>query len=380
MDTDLNPRSAACMRPKAVTGRCSLRILYVGEFATPQYDQAMANALAAAGCAVERLAVYPYVQGEGLWPKLQHHFLWGPRFRRLYHDLLATAVRFRPDAVYFRRPVEFPSPVLRRLRQHTAAVLAEYMNDDPFGPDRHRHWFRHYRRTIPLFDVHFAFREPNAAELRAAGAPRVELLWPYYVAALHYPRELREVDRAAFACDAVFVGHGEAGFRNGCFDALLEAGISLRLYGSGFEPHAAGRPHARLLPTRYLGPDEYATALQAAHCALCFFSERNRDLLTTRVFEILACGAVLVAQRNPLMKALLSDGQEAFLFDSPAELVEIVRALKGNPDLQKRVAQAGRRWVLTNHHEVSDRAAAVLEVLAQLCGRSGAGGSASTER
>ena len=342
-----------------------LRILVVGEFAAPQYDLAVSNAFEQLGCEVERFVVFDYVHGKTSWQRLQGRFLIGPAFWRMWLDLTAVSQQFRPDVVYFRRPTYFPAHVLRRLRTAPSTLLVEYMNDDPFGPDRNKHWWWHFRRALPEYDVHFVFRELNIPEFLDAGARHVELFWPYYVEALHYPHALSDDDFRKFSCDAVFAGHEEPDIRLDCFDALLEAGLDLRLYGA-FYGYGAGRPFTRLLPTRYIGGCEYAKALQVANCALCFFSSRNRDTITFRIFEIPACGGVLVAERNADMEKLFADGEEAFLFTTPAELVNVVHRLKNDPALRTKVAEAGRRRVLMGGHEVKDRVRRVLDVVKQL--------------
>jgi len=341
-----------------------LRILYIGEFATPQYDDAMADAFERLGNQVWRLRIHErYLSGRDPLIRLQRRFLLGPAYVLLWLESLRLAQTVVPDVIYFRKPIEFPPSVLRLLKNRTGAILAEYMNDDPFGPDRRRHWLRYYHCSIPLFDVHFAFRKLNVSEFYTAGAIRVEVLWPYYVADMHYPSDLTAEDQQEYTCDAVFIGHGEPDIRVDCFDALVEAGLDFRLGGSGFEPYAVGRPHARLLPTRYVSGDAYARSVQAANCALCFPSRRNRDVLTFRAFEVPACGGVLVAERNSVMERLFRDGGEAFLFSSPQELVTIVRRLKAEPQLRKQVAAQGRKRVVSGGHEVIDRARTVLSII-----------------
>lgn len=342
-----------------------LRILVVGEFIASQREWAVSNAFEQLGCQVERFVVFSYVPGKTFWQRLQKRFLIpGPAFWRMWHDLLAIGRQFRPDVVYFRKPVEFPVHVLQQLRATTGALFIEYMNDDPFGPDRDKHWWRYFHRAVPEYDVHFLVHELNIPEFLDAGARQVELLWPYYVEALHHPHALSDDDFCKFGCDAVFAGHEEPDIRLDCFDALVEAGLDLRLYGA-YYGYGAGRPFTRLLPTRYLAGDEYAKALQAANCALCFFSRRNRATITFRVFEIPACSGVLVAERNANMEKLFRDGEEAFLFSTPEELVDIVRHLKRAPALRMKVAEAGRRRVLAGGHEVRDRVRHMLEVLKQ---------------
>jgi spore maturation protein CgeB len=343
------------------------KMLYVGEFLTPQYDGAMSLGFERLGCEVRRLTVSDFVNGSSFLKRLQRRVLNGPAFWGLWSGFFQQVQAMTPDIIYFRRPMEFPSWTLRRLRRIApGACLVSYMNDDPFGPDRDRPWLRYYRQTIPLFDIHFTLRQLNIPEFARNGARRVEVLWPYYVSEMHHDDELAPGEEGELKCDCLFVGHGEADLRGDCFDALLAAGLDLRLGGSGFERLAQGRPHERLLPTRYIGGEVYRKAIRTATCSLCFFSRRNRDVLTTRVFEIPACGGVLVVERNSLMQELFNEGREAFFFSSPAELVQIVRRLKADPVLRRSVAEQGRKRVLAGKHEVLDRARQILAAVGSL--------------
>jgi spore maturation protein CgeB len=240
------------------------------------------------------------------------------------------------------------------------------MNDDPFGPDADKHWLKHYKKTIPLFDIIFSFREVNIPEYKKSGANHTEVMLPYYVRGMHYPRTLLESEELDYACDALFIGHGENDNRLSAFDEILKAGLNLRLGGSNFEKYARGHLHERILPSRYYFADEYAKAVKAANCSLCFFSKRNRDVLTTRVFEIPACGGVLVAERNDVVASLFKEGEEAFFFETNDELISIIRNLKENPSVRHRVAENGRIRVLKGRHEVADRARQIIESIERI--------------
>jgi len=340
------------------------RVLVVGQFAAPQYDSAVTDAFENLDCVVERFKTISYISGN-IWKTMQYRFLFGPNFWKMWNDLLNIAKGFMPDIIYFRRPVEFPPFLLRRLKASTNAILIEYMNDDPFGPDKNKPKWRYFKSSIPIFDLHLAFRKSNFEDFYRLGAKKVELMLPYYVESMHKIYDLTDEDIRRYSCDALFVGHEENDFRLDCFDALFEAKIDLRLYGA-FYGYGKGRLFYKLLPTCYIAGEEYAKAIRAATCSLCFFSSRNRDTITTRVFEIPMCGGVLVAQRNPDIEKLFEEGGEAMFFSSVQELVDIVLLLKANPHMRERIAVAGRKRVLAGGHEVKDRIRKVIQLIDEL--------------
>lgn len=342
------------------------RILQIGEFETPQYDEAMARAFESLGHTVRRFKHYDYRRPKSLFDKVQNRLLTGPNYWRLWRDVLVAAEEFKPDIIYYRRPNELPPKVMVELRKTTGAIVVSYQNDDPFGLDRHKHFFKNFHRTIPYYDVHFVFRTLNIEDLRKSGVKDVEVLLPYYVAEMHHDRTLSDIEKERFRADAIFLGHGEADNRVDAFNGLIEAGLGLKLGGSGFEKYAKGHPHERLLPASYYGKDIYSQAIKGANCALCFFSKLNRDVLTTRVFEIPACGGVLVAERNQTIETFFKDKEEAFFFSSTDELVGIVQLLKNDPQLREAVAQRGRERLLNGKHEVHDRAQQIIQKVESL--------------
>lgn len=342
------------------------RILQIGEFETPQYDEAIAHGFEELGHEVYRFKHFDYIRPVKIFDRIQNRLLSGPNYWRLWNDILSVAEEFKPHIVYYRRPNELPPHILTRLRSISHSILVSYQNDDPFGPDIDKHWFKNFHKNISYFDIHFTFRELNIEDYRRSGAKNVQVLLPYYVSEMHHPSVLTEEEMVHLRSDALFIGHGESDNRLEAFDKLIEADLSLTLGGSGFEKYAKGRPHEKLLPTKYFGKEIYSKALQSANCALCFFSKRNRDVMTTRVFEIPACKGVLVAERNETVKRFFEDKKEAFFFSSTSELIEIVKLLKRDKNLRNDIALRGHNRLLAQNHEAVDRARQIITAIETL--------------
>lgn len=93
--------------------------------------------------------------------------------------------------------------------------------------------------------------------------------------------------------------------------------------------------------------------------ALCTYVCSSIDFVTTRVFEGMAAGCVVIADRTPSIQALFKDGVHFIGYDpvpgpggegmpDPAWLIDTVRYLKAHPEV---AAEMGRRaW-----HEVNER-------------------------
>ncbi|MHC4150331.1 MAG: CgeB family protein, partial [Planctomycetota bacterium] len=264
----------------------------------------------------------------------------------------------------------------------SGALLVSYNNDDAFrpqglgqDPSHYRRLWKYYLETIPDYDLHFVYRKVNVAELKAAGAKEAHILMPYFVPTLHHPVTLTQEEKGKYACEVVFVGHYEPDGRVEHLNALIEAGINVKLFGSEYwnrrilDPVADyfGEVHAVL-------GTEYTKALCGAQICLNFLSRLNRDTYTRRCFEIPACGRLLLSERTPDLLSLFRENEEAVYFSSPSELVERVLWLQARPELIQTIAEAGHRRVLCEDHTVDGRMKWVVELLAKRIHKQGAVG------
>jgi spore maturation protein CgeB len=82
-------------------------------------------------------------------------------------------------------------------------------------------------------------------------------------------------------------------------------------------------------------------------------------MANTKVFEILACGALQIVDRQADAMRLFRDGEHLVAFSSGEELRARVEAALADPARARVVAEAGRRAVLAGH-TYADRARILL--------------------
>ena len=92
-------------------------------------------------------------------------------------------------------------------------------------------------------------------------------------------------------------------------------------------------------------------------------SKLNRNATAGRIFEIPACGTLLLAERNPVLAGLYEDGQEAVFYSTPQEMIEQARYFLDHPEERQAIAAAGRRRCQANRCSWRDRVAQVLREL-----------------
>jgi spore maturation protein CgeB len=144
------------------------------------------------------------------------------------------------------------------------------------------------------------------------------------------------------------------------------AGLPVDVYGPGWE-RAAGDPQvAPMIRGGSLPPSFWrrlygsAAAVLNIHYGAFGPDAASGNLASTRVFEILGCGALQIANRQGDLVRLFHDDEEFLGFSSGDELRAQVERALADPVSARRIASAGRAAVLEGHTYL-DRARLLVE-------------------
>ncbi len=340
-----------------------MRILLAGEWIYPIYEEAMAAGLRNAGAVVDafkldrrisqanwRQADFAgYLAAKGWWA--------GSLGKATNRKLVEIASSGSYDAVILWRCTLIEPSSLQAIRAAVPSTrIFTYNNDNPFEDGRGFLWRRHLA-TIPFVDSVIITQPRQELLARRAGARRTFLSRSYFRV---------DVDRPLPALapgdvhDVIYIGHYENDGRARFLNAVWQAGISLRIFGHPRGWRRAPIPAEHRRAIYELRGDDYARAICNAKVSLAFFSGRNRDTYTRRVFEIPACGGLLLAQRTDDMTGLYREGREAEFFAIPEELVAKLRSLLADSRTNQQVRAAGRIRCLKDGHSNFDRARQLL--------------------
>ncbi len=246
------------------------------------------------------------------------------------------------------------------------AIFVWFSEDDMFAV--HNRTAR-FDQGLSLYDMVFTTKSYNAdpAELPALGAKRVAFVFQAYDPAQHHPVPITAQDTAAVGGDIGFIGSFEQARAQSMF-RLAQAGLSVRVWGNGWDRCPYSHPNLRLEGRALVNhpPDDLACAraVIATRINLGFLRKMNRDLHTSRSFEIPATGGFMLAERTVEHLALYQEGVEAEFFGSDDELIEKARRYLKDEQGRRRIAQAGHRRCITEYGSVDQAKAMLRKTLA----------------
>jgi len=350
-----------------------MKILVAGDGHSKIHEVAVVDAFKKLGHQVEAFYWQTYFNSKNplvrLWQRVQNKFIIGPTLNKLNADLINAADQFKPKLIFIYRGTHITPQTITKIKQRLPdCVVYGYNNDDPFA-DGHPPWlWRHFLKSVPKYDLVFAYRHNNLDDFRKIGARRVELLRSWYLPELH---RSSVGEMSPHKIDCIFVGHYENDSRAECLEELIVNGVRVKLFGpysglkkSGWEiPIRKSKLLARLLPVSYLKGHDYAKAISSAPIALCFLSKLNKDTYTRRCFEIPAIGAALFSEYSDDLATLFIDGEEAIFFKNKEELVIKVKYYLSHLDELDQIRMRGQQRVMQGGHDIYSRLITVINLV-----------------
>ncbi len=355
-----------------------MRILVVGDWHSELHETVVQSALKALGHDVEGFAWCTYFRAQTprsgafgkLFKRIQNKFVAGPAIRRINLDLMAKVRQFQPEMVFIYRGTHIKKRTVEMIRHEVpGCVVMAYNNDDPFAPAQPRYLWRHFLSAVPSYDIVYAYRHHNLAELTDAGARRVDLLRSWYVPQRNHPVDVAPDEQDRFESDIVFVGHFEPDQRLEYLEEIVRCGFHLKLFGPGYDWDpviSKSQALSSQAPVKLVWGDDYNKALCGAKIALCFFSKLNRDTYTRRCFEIPATGTLLLSEYSSDLATLFTEDVEAAFFRTKEEMIEKIRFYLQDTMARQAVASAGQRRVMRDGHDVQSRMAKVVATACEI--------------
>jgi hypothetical protein len=262
----------------------------------------------------------------------------------------ARLARFRPELVVIHANDVLPESFEALLGRQPTAL---------FTPDC---WTLPLEReTLALarrVDLLLTVARGQIPDFLAAGVRRAEFLAEACDPAAHHPAARV---RPELVSDVAFIGKVDAGSPRMAGRAALVAGVAKRfdtaVYGRGWVPLGIATRRQDVYPR------EFREICTGAKIVL------GRDWTTAcegytsnRTWFTLGCGGFLVTSYSPGLERLDANHSHLVWYESDAECKELIAHYLARPDERRRIAEAGRAYVLahrTYDHFVRDLVAHV---------------------
>lgn len=250
------------------------------------------------------------------------------------------------DLVWVEGGELIPPSLIEELKTRYGCVV-NYNHDDPYGKRDGRKW-RLYLKSVPHYSLITVIRDENIDEAYGAGAKHVLRLDRSADEVAHAPRPLTDEDHREWSSDVVFIGTWMP--ERGPFMArLIELGVPLALHGHAWHKAKEWPVLKPCWRSAGLYNDEsYAKAIQCAKVSLGLLSKGNRDVVTTRSFEVPSLGGVLCAERTAEHRRLYTENVEAVFWSTPEECAAKCRQLLENEAWRASIAKQARLRCIAN--------------------------------
>jgi len=272
---------------------------------------------------------------------------------------------FDPDVVLVAKgPDVFPHTLIELKKRNRLLVN--------FYPDVSM--FTHGRlipRSMPLYDCVFTTKSYGIEDLKKHfNFDRASYI-PYgYDPDLHYPRVLSETDRIRYSADVSFIGTWSPK-KEAILDYLIQnaRNIKAKVWGAQWNK-ARSKEVRKIWGGGHLLGDSYAIAINASKINLAILSEARAgassgDKITSRTFNIPACGGFMLHERTDELLNYFDEGTEIACFSSDIEIVEKTMLYLSEEHLREQTRLNGLKKCFENH-SFSDRARQMMESLEAL--------------
>lgn len=280
-------------------------------------------------------------------------------------EILALTQKHQPQIIFFIQARYVTGETLQQTGKIGANFV--YMNDDMFNSSNQTYTFHEAIREMHCI---FTTKSYNVAEFIKAGAPQAIYFPNAYDPKIHYPAQPAANEWSHFAGDIGFVGTFRPDRAN-FLAALIKRNKNwkMNIWGGGWEKmgrfdnwHRQKRWKDLFACVRgkELWCEQMGKAMTANKISLGLLNPANRDLHTSRSFEIPACAGFMLAERTSEHQEYFTEDKEAVYFDAIEELSEKASFYLTHEAARVRIAQAGYQRCLRSEYRYIDRARFVL--------------------
>jgi hypothetical protein len=343
------------------------QIVYIGANNSSSTSRHRADALRRIGCSV--VVFDPYLVAKSSI-KLINVFNYHTSFIFLQNFLLQklkkffSTLSFVPDVIWINSGELISITILKWLKCNFNSRVILYQNDDPTS-NRDGNRFLTLRKSIPYYDLCVCVRYETELDFRCLGAKNTYRVMMSFDECAHKIDKLNEdiiVPRVGFLGTLI-----KKESRDIFILDLLRLFVPVDIIGPNWTKSKHWLRLKKHVLKNYMTGSEYSLCLQKYALSLGFLSHGNRDLITTRTFEIPAAHGLLCAEKTSEHQLLYEHLFEAVFWSSPAECASLCKILIQDMDLNKSIRINSFTHLITLGQGNEDVCLRILRVLFDPC-------------
>jgi len=325
----------------APLGNSAPSMLMVGDFTVWQTGAGLAEGFRLLGWDVTEVSSSdPLIHSRRLPLKVAGRLLY-PEGRRSHNDdILAAADHVHPHVMLTVKGNFIAAETLRALHRR-GIFTVNYYPDRDFQHDGMR------SDAIEEYDLVATTKSYQLPWLRERlGADRVAMVHHGYVPQVHRRRTLPG-ETPRFLWDIGFIGNASPDKLAWLEPIARNLGDrSMIVVGNRWQQQAAGTPVAPYVFGGPLHGDQFARAIEHTRVNIAVHhgpggAQGWHDAVSTRTFEIPACGGFMLHIDNEEVRTLFEPGREVELFANPEELAAKIGQYLADEPARRSIAYAG---------------------------------------
>lgn len=283
--------------------------------------------------------------------------LWKKTAKRINQEFKSLFDLFQPDLVLVSKGVHvFPKTIASMRNPQT--VVTNW-NPDDFANQLNSN--KYLLKALCEYDIIFSARPHLFEEYIGRGAKKcVNLDW-YYDPIYHRMVDLKPMwEGVDCRADISFVGSWSQR-REEIISSLK--GLNIKIWGAHWDKSSSRFKKNFNVTFKVLPSKELPRVILHSKINLNILTQENRDTTNLKLFEITACGGLLVSDRTIESGQILQEGKDAFFYSDTRELRELCEMLLKDDPLRNRVAQSGYVRITKEGHTLSDRTKTLLDAV-----------------
>lgn len=251
---------------------------------------------------------------------LGRRFPWSITHYRINQEIYIYALMHRPEVFFVEKAKYLYPSTIKKIKKLLPDSIWLH-----FSPDDYRNQSNFnilQRKNLNNFDRIITTKRYNVGWLKKKYGEKVDLILS------GGPDAVNEVVEENFCYKVSFIGQYE--YERAQSIINLARHVKVDIFGPDWTALAGISRNIELHEPVW--GEKYIETIKKSNINLCFLRKANKDLSTTRTFELASVGALMVAERTEEHLSLFTEGAEALYFSNDEELCEIVQRIVEEPN------------------------------------------------